>query len=80
VGRLLGSEKQWVAGNNQEDGHKTRPYSRECFVVRIFRFKVRIRYCAGCGKLSMKMDDFSDNSLCLWRQTAKDGTEVQMFF
>jgi hypothetical protein len=30
--------------------------------------------------LSMNMDDFSDKSLCLWRQTAKDWTEVQVFF
>jgi hypothetical protein len=32
------------------------------------------------SRLSMNMDDFSDKSLYLRQQTAKDWTEVQVFF
>jgi hypothetical protein len=36
--------------------------------------------CHVAMRLSMNMDDFSDKSLCPWQQTAKDWTEVQVFF
>jgi len=36
--------------------------------------------CRVAALLSMNMDDFSEKSLCLWQQTAKDWTEVQVFF
>jgi hypothetical protein len=50
------------------------------FGVQFTLYKDFLRYRARYGRLSMNMNNFSDKSLYPWQQTAKDWTEVQVFF